>query len=333
MSDASHRQADRPVIEPELIQREAVAWVQRLLSSEATSDDAEELRRWRARSPEHAAALAEASRVWGAIGTAGRRFYHREDISAFLKVQSRRTVARRAVLGGAIAAAAASYVVIRPPLGMWPSWAELEGDYRTSRGEQRQITLPGQVSVKLNTQTSIALGGAAALDRVELINGEAAFATPPGAERTLVVQAAGVTATANNARFDVRHLAEASLVRVTCLEGEVRIERNGETRELGRRQQVRCNSEGFGTIVTVDPDVEAAWQSGIVIFQATPLEKVVEEINRYRPGRIVLVNPALAQKPVSGHFRIDQLDDILPRLKQAFDARVRLLPGGIALLS
>src|SRR5262249_46378062 len=135
-----------------------------------------------------------------------------------------------------------------------------------------------------------------------------------------------------NARFDVR-LAEASLVRVTCLEGEVRIERNGEARELGRGQQLRCNAQGFGTIASIDPDVEAAWQSGIVVFKATPLDKVVEEINRYRTGRIVLVNPALAQKPVSGRFRIDQLDDILPRLTQAFDARVRLLPGGIALLS
>jgi transmembrane sensor len=331
MSDAGHR---RPEIELELVQREAVAWVQRLLSGEATSDDAEELRRWRARSPAHAAALAEASRVWGNIGLAGGRFYHPEDISAFQKAQSRRTVTRRAILGSAIAASAASYALIRPPLGMWPSLAELEGDYRTARGEQRQITLPDQVLVKLNTQTSITLGARGAMvDRVDLINGEAAFATPPGTERTLVVQAAGVTATASKARFDVRHLVEASVVFVTCLEGEVRIERNGEARELGPGQQVRCNAQGFGTTATVDPDVEAAWQRGIVIFQATPLEKVVEEINRYRPGRIVLMNPALAEKPVSGRFRIDQLDDILPRLKQAFDARVRLLPGGIALLS
>lgn len=332
MSDASHRPESRT--ELELVQREAVAWVQRLLSGEVTSDDAEELKRWRARSPAHAAALAEASRVWGNIGIAGERFYRREDISAFRKAQSRRTVTRRAVLGSTIAVATASYTLIRPPFGMWPSLAELEGDYRTARDEQRQITLPDHVSVKLNTQTSIALDArATAVDRVDLITGEAAFTTSPGSERKLVVQAAGVTATASKARFDVRHLAEASLVRVTCLEGEVRIERNGDAKELGPGQQMRCGAQGFGTIATVDPDIEAAWQSGIVIFQATPLNKAVEEINRYRPGRIVLMNPALAEKPVSGRFRIDQLDDILPRLEKAFDARVRLLPGGIALLS
>jgi transmembrane sensor len=333
VSDAKHHKASQAVVEPDAVRHEAVAWVQRLLSGEATSDDVEALRRWRGRSQAHAAALAEAGRVWGDIGIAGGRFYHREDVSAFLEAQSRRTMGRRIVLGGAIAAAA-SYAMIHPPLGMWPSLAELKGDYRTTRGEQRQITLPDQVSVKLNTQTSIALGAREiAVDRVELINGEAAFATPPGAERTLVVQAADLTASARNARFDMRYLAEASLVRVTCLEGEVRIERDGEARELERGQQVPCNSRGFGTIATIDPDVEAAWQRGIVIFQATPLAEVVEEINRYRSGRIVLINPALAQRPVSGRFRIDQLDDILARLEQAFGARVRLLPGGIALLS
>jgi len=327
-------EASQAVIEPDPVRREAVAWAQRLLSGEATSEDADELRRWRARSPAHAAALAEASRVWGDIGAAAGRLYHREEISAFLKAQSRRAMGRRAVLGGTIAAAAACYAMIRPPLGMWPSLAELEGDYRTARGEQRRITLPDQVSVKLNTQTSIALGaGEGAVDRVELINGEAAFATSPAGERALVVLAAGVTTTARNARFDIRYLAEASTVRVTCLEGQVRIAWDDDARELERGQQLYCNSHGFGTITVIDPEVEAAWQRGIVIFHATPLEKVVEEINRYRPGRIILINPALAQKPVSGRFRIDQLNEILARLEEAFGARVRLLPGGIALLS
>jgi transmembrane sensor len=334
MSDAGRDQADQPAVGLDHVQREAVAWAQRLLSGEATPDDARELRRWRARSPAHAAALARAGRVWGDIGMAGDRLYHRQDVSAFRQAQMRRAIGRRAVLGGAIASAVATYAVIRPPLGMWPSLAELAGDYRTGRGEQRQVTLPHQVSVTLNTQTSIALDAHdTAVDRVELINGEAAFATSPGAGRTLAVLVAGVTATASNARFDVRHLAEASVVRVTCLDGQVRIERAGEARQLERGEQIRCNRRGFGAVATVDPQVEAAWQRGIVIFQATPLEEVVEEINRYRPGKIVLINQALAQKPVSGRFRIDQLSDILVQLEQAFGARVRFLPGGVALLS
>lgn len=334
MSDASHDRAGQPAVELDRVQQEAVAWVQRLLSGEATLGDASELRRWRARSPAHAAALAQASRVWGDIGIAGGWLYHREDVPAFRQAQLRRVLGRRAVLGGAVAAAAASYAVIYPPLEMWPSLAELAGDYRTGRGEQRQVTLPNQVSVTLNTQTSIALDARdAAVDRVELINGEASFATPPGVERTLAVMAAGVTATASNARFDMRHLAEPSVVCVTCLDGRVRIERAGEARQLERGQQIRSDWRGLGSIATVDPEIEAAWQRGIVIFQATPLEQVIEEINRYRPGRIVLINRALAQKPVSGRFRIDQLNDILVQLEQAFGARVRLLPGGVALLS
>lgn len=332
MSEAPHAPASEAAIE-DRVEREAVAWVQLLLSGEATAGDAQELRRWRARSAAHAAALERARRVWSDIGLAGARSYRHEDVAAFRHVQSRQVIARRAVLGGAIAAAASSYAMLHPPLGLWPSLAELAGDYRTGRGEQRQLTLPDQATVTLNTQTSVAFSRDVAEDRVELINGEASFATPPGAERMLVVQAADVTSSSTRARFGVRRLAQASRMRITCLDGEVRIERNGEVRELAPGDQIHCNSRGFESIVRIDPKVEMAWQSGIVIFQATPLETVIEEINRYRSGRIILTNSALAQKPVSGRFRIDQLDDILIRLEQAFGARVRQLPGGVALLS
>jgi transmembrane sensor len=69
------------------------------------------------------------------------------------------------------------------------------------------------------------------------------------------------------------------------------------------------------------------------VFRATPVAEVVEEINRYRPGRIILINAALGRKPVTGRFRIDKMDEILSRLELAVSARIQTLPGGIVLLS
>ncbi len=66
------------------------------------------------------------------------------------------------MLGGAIAAAA-GYLVIRPPLDMWPSIEELSADYRTGEGEQRKVMLAPDISVELNTQTSP--GAAACAER------------------------------------------------------------------------------------------------------------------------------------------------------------------------
>jgi transmembrane sensor len=80
---------------------------------------------------------------------------------------------RRALLGGAVAAAAAGYVVVRPTFGLWPRLQELAADYRTKKGEQRTISVASGVSLELGTQTSIALHASQEQPKIELISGEA----------------------------------------------------------------------------------------------------------------------------------------------------------------
>jgi len=50
--------------------RDALAWVVRLTSGEATLIEAEQLIDWRARSPTHERAFREAMKCWRAIGYA-----------------------------------------------------------------------------------------------------------------------------------------------------------------------------------------------------------------------------------------------------------------------
>ncbi len=105
-------------------------------------------------------------------------------------------VGRRALLGGAISAAAASvgYAIVRPPLDLWPSLTEMTADYRTGVGQQQQITLDDAVLLKLNTRTSVSLlsrdttGGQT--DRIELVSGEAAVTAAHGSAKPGVVVAA-----------------------------------------------------------------------------------------------------------------------------------------------
>lgn len=327
--------------EPGLLQREAVAWVQRLVSGHATVADANALKRWCAQSRAHAAAFAEASHVWGDIEPAGRSWRNRNGAMPPVPARStpsRRMLTRRAFLGGglATAATAAAYTVVRPPLGLWPSLRELSADYRTATGEQRQVELANNVSVRMNTQTSITVHAfQTEVDRVELVAGEAFFVKQSRASRSLEVLAADGRMLTGGARFDVRHMSgEAGpSVCVTCFDGDIRIAQRREEVVLGSAQQVRYDQRGLGRVTTVDPELASAWRQGIVVFRSTPLAEVVEEINRYRPGRIILINAELGRMPVSGRFRIDQMAEILTRLEQAFGAHTQALPGGIVLMS
>ena len=62
------------------------------------------------------------------------------------------------------------------------------------------------------------------------------------------------------------------------------------------------------------------------------MREVVEEINRYRRGKVLLGESALARAPVSGRFRIDDPDAALEQLRLTMSLDLRRFPGGIAVL-
>lgn len=323
------------------IEGEAIAWVQKLTSGEATAADRAALVHWRAQSAEHETAFAAAERIWGKAAVAARALGNPDDdIHAELDAlrAQRKSASRRSILlgGAVVVAAGAAYGMARPPFGLWPSLAELRADYHTRTGEQQNITFAGDVAISLNTQTSLVVRLAdGAHDRIELVDGEASFVLPARAARSFSVLAAGGSAVTNGGRFDVRYTPGGgdALVSVTCFDGRVRIEKDVDAADLGPGQRVRYGASGLTQVAAVDPAIASEWQRGIVEFRGTPLSEAVEEINRYRPGRIILMSKALGQQPISGRFRIDQMDKVLAQLEFAFNARVQRLPGGFVLLS
>jgi transmembrane sensor len=297
--------------------------------------EAEQLKGWRSQSPAHEAAFVDASRLWKEFGPAASNLRQRGEISEGLAYRRspRIPMNRRAFLGGGLAAtAAAAYAVVHPPLDLWPSYSELTADYRTVTGEQRQLALSNDVSVRLNTQTSVALipsdGG---IDRLELIAGEASFASLSQARRTLVILAGDGRMMTDHAHFDVRRVGPS--VCVTCLDGDVRVELKSDAAVIKTGQQIRYDRKGLAGVMSADIELVTAWQQGVLIFRQTPLSKVVEEINRYRAGKVIVVDGEVARKSISGRFRIDHMDEILVRLHQAFGIKGQSLPGGIVLLT
>jgi transmembrane sensor len=316
------------------LRNEAVAWVQHLDSGRVTPADVNAFKQWRSRSPDHDAAFVDARRMWKEFEPAARSLRERGQLSPALTARplSHSFLSRRAALGGALAtvSAAAAYAVVSPPLDLWPSIAELRADYRTVTGEQRQLELPSDVSMHLNSQTSVALRGDDGA-RVELIFGEASFLSKSLQERALIVLAANGIITTGQAHFDVRRAGQS--VCVTCVGGNVNVTLESQATMLSPGQQVRYDARGLGSVARIDIELVTAWQQGVLIFRSTPLAEVVEEINRYRSGRVVLMDRELARKPISGRFRIDHMDDILVRLNQAFGITSRTLPGGLVLLT
>ncbi|WP_241072270.1 FecR family protein, partial [Achromobacter xylosoxidans] len=240
---------------------------------------------------------------------------------------------RRAFLGTALAgtAAAAVAAVVAPPLRLWPAWDEWLADYRTDTGDRRQFGLGERVQVDMNTQTSIALRSEqpGAL-RVELIAGEAAFDGQSSSAALTVVAGRG-SAEARGARFELRNLD--GTVCVTCLSGSVRVALGNGATVLGPNQRLFYDRRGLGAVQQIDPAETSAWRQGSLVFRNTPLAEVVAEINRYRRGRVVLLDGARGASALSGRFEIRDTDKVLVQIEKAFGLSATHLPGNVVVLA
>jgi transmembrane sensor len=307
------------------LERESYDLLFRFVSRTADASDLRALQQWSAQSPAHRDAFARACRTWEALAPAAAMI-------GTAAAPSRR-VSRRIVVGGALAAsaAAASVMLIRPPLGLWPSWSELNADYRTSVGEQRTVALGDHASIELNTRTSVTIQQPTGqTGRIELISGEASIAIKPAAARLVEVVAMDGRASASDAVFNIRVRADG--VCTTCVSGQVAVERGDSRAVLVAGQQIEYGPGRFGPMTPTDPATTTAWRDGVIVFHATPLAEVVEEINRYRLGRIILVNQALKQRVFSARFRIENVEAAVAQIERVFGAKATRLPGGVVLI-
>lgn len=328
---------DDPANHPSPLEQEAQAWVTKFALGQATEKDLQALKMWHARSPAHAAAFSKANRVWEALGPAGRRYLAEAGVRfrpMAAQIPARQSMGRRAFMGGAFAAsaAAAGYLMIKPPLGLWPSLSQFAADYQTATGERKAVILADGMSVDMNAQTSIAVYSAEnEPERVELISGGAIITAGPQEPRAFTVIAGPGRTVARQASFDVRYIG--GKVCVTCLAGDIRVEQGIAAQSLQSGQQVLYTASGISSIRVVDAGGVAAWREGVLVFQGTPLAEAVEEINRYRHGRIILTNAALGRQLFNARFRVENIGDVVGQIKQVFGAKAMVLPGGITLLS
>ncbi len=315
--------------------REALAWVVRLRSGNVLKSDLEEARLWRDQSPEHEQAFRQAIRVWRDLkGAADAVTQERAAEAAGLRSwhPGQWGTTRRAFLGAGVAASAAAYMLYDPPMQLWPSLSELRADYRTGKGERRDVKVADGVALTLSTQTSVAMLSLEQDDpRVELIAGEAAVVAQRPKDHPVALQALDVRVIASRASFNARCID--GTLSVTCLDGMVDVEAPRHLAQLRAGQQVTFSSaDGLGAPTSVDLEQAAAWQKGLLIVRNRPLADVVNEVNRYRAGRIVIAGPTLAERLVNGTFHLDHLDNFPSQVQQLFGVGVRTLPGGIVLL-
>jgi ferric-dicitrate binding protein FerR (iron transport regulator) len=137
--------------------------------------------------------------------------------------------------------------------------------------------------------------------------------------------------TARDATFNLRYIDGEA--RLCCLSGALRLVHAQGVFDVVANRELRYDDARVMPPVQVDPDVVTAWRQGWLVFNQQPLAQVVDELNRYRRGRLVLMNEQLGKRLVQARFSLAQVADAERLIRDAYGARVTHLPAGVVLLS
>lgn len=222
------------------------------------------------------------------------------------------------------------------------------GIYTTAIGERREVTLPDNSRIMMNTGTRMGVDYSLHSRDVSIQYGEASFTVVHQPDRPFTVHAGQRDFLAVGTHFNVRVLTPDN-VELTVTDGMVKLLYARpvipDTPEL-RRMPLTYGEETVGALETalVEPgyqsirkleagELEAvvAWQRGMILFERETLENVLAEVDRYTTTKFVLADPALRSIRVSGYFRAGDVEGLLAALRAEFkidskrDAQGRVL--------
>lgn len=204
----------------------------------------------------------------------------------------------------------------------WQAWRALprfEQTYATARGQQLAVVLPDAATdgsrLTLDTSTRLTVGLYRDHREVRLQEGEAMFAVHHDRASPFQVRAGSVRITVLGTRFSVRHAPDgrdAGETVVEVEEGRVRVasadpaSTQPERVLVAGQRLVVDTHERFGEIMPLASGSVAAWRSGRVSFEQTPLAAAIAEFERYGPTGLVVRDPVVAAMKVGGSFGIGQ---------------------------
>ncbi len=300
------------------LQQQAIDWVVRLNSGEASKNDREAFTQWISRSDEHRQAFFAARDLWRQMDSLALPETDRPQAAA-ASVVAETAAPRRLGWRHAVALTA----VLAVALSMKPVYIRyMLADYRTAVGEIKIVRLADGSTIRLNTDTLIAEHYSDQQRGLELLAGEAEFEVAHDKQRPFVVKAGNGSTRALGTRFIVD--AVESSVRVSVLENAVEISsRKHAPVKLETGYELAYSDGGLTDVPRpIAENERLAWRDGKLKFNAKPLAEVIEEINRYLPGTIVLANQAYAEHKVNGVFEIDRLDNAVHVIAQSLDLQI-----------
>lgn len=286
--------------------KQAIEWFVRLQDEHCPPAEQSRFEQWLAKHQSHAAAYAEAGRIWQGFDPVKRL-----PLASLSEARAARpTLWRSANSLGLLLLCGALLT------GGYLEYSAETVLYSTYIGERRSIELADHSQLELNTNTQVSVRISPLKRQVTLTQGEAMFTVQHERLRPFTVQANTLQIRDIGTRFNVKLHPER--INVAVLEGEVELDDGRSVKHqplTAGKQVVYTFNHGLKQAQAVETEQVTAWQQGHLVFKRTPLREVVAELERYHPVQFVLADTKLTNETLSGTFDSDDLEPFLHALE------------------
>jgi transmembrane sensor len=294
---------------------QAIRWLVLLRSGTAAGFDRENFENWSRQSEENRLAFAQAEALWHQLDCLQPVYEQRHRRRCAAPIWK-----RTAWAGLAAFALAAVFVGVLHGGEIPRLTSEVMA---TAKAERKDVVLKDGTVIHMNADTAVVAETALWTRRYRLERGEAVFDVVHNSHRPFEVIVAKAVIHDLGTRFDVRHGKDGS--RLSVFEGSVDLTASDgvHRRVVAAGQEVHFDGSGISPSSPTDERLLTAWRNGRFRFADSPLEDVVEQLNRYRSNRIVIRDTAIADLRVSGSFDIGNVDGVLHALELALPVVAR----------
>lgn len=235
---------------------------------------------------------------------------------------------REFMAGGALAAGIGAVAILVPVLGAQ--------QYATAKGEVRSVPLADGSVIWLNTDSKVRVDYSDTHRGVLLVAGEALFDVAKDPSRPFVVRADEMNVRAVGTSFSVSRLA-GQPIEVLVREGIVDMgRRSASSAPVRLAAGVRAVAAGAGPVQVSRPGDDAvlrslSWSKGLLDFDGTTLTEAVATFARYSDQHIVIDDPEIARRSVTGLFSSTNPEGFAEAVALSMNLRTRTEGGAIHL--
>lgn len=192
--------------------------------------------------------------------------------------------------------------------------------YKTIAGQKSTFILPDNTIVTLNGNSTLSYRGNWKNEntRSVILTGEAYFNVTSNAQKPFIVNASGISIKVLGTIFNVKSYDEDDAVETTLVEGKVLIEQNvGETISsesielLPDHKAIFSKNSKQIALMKAQPEREAAWVRGSLVFEDEPFYEVVKDLERYYGARITVTDQASLQCRFNARIENESLEEVL----------------------